>query len=150
METRCCRVCGAIKQHSEFYASQTWKCKDCVKESVRKNRADRVDYYRAYDKSRFQEDPRVVARHIKYRQSSAGKASMHKARLKSQQKYPGKKEASELVARAIRSGKIQKPLTCSVCGKTNCRIEGHHPDYSKPLEVIWLCKKCHYAEHHKE
>lgn len=23
----------------------------------------------------------------------------------------------------------------------------HHPDYSKPLEVVWMCRPCHLAEH---
>lgn len=150
MEPRCCRVCGAIKPHNEFYAGQASKCKECVKESVRKNRADKVEYYRAYDKKRFQDDPRVVARHIRYRKTDAGKASMQNARIKSHEKYPEKKHASTLVSRAVRSGKIQKPSSCSACGKTDCRIEGHHHDYNKPLDVAWLCKKCHYAEHHKE
>ena len=35
---------------------------------------------------------------------------------------------------------------CSVCG-TTVRIEAHHEDYTKPLEVIYFCKK-HHNEHH--
>lgn len=26
-------------------------------------------------------------------------------------------------------------------------MQGHHPDYSKPLEVEWLCPRCHGARH---
>lgn len=44
---------------------------------------------------------------------------------------------------AVITGKIIKPTICSVCGKTDCKIEGHHFDYSKPLKVIWVCRDCH-------
>ena len=37
--------------------------------------------------------------------------------------------------------------TCKVCG-TNENVEAHHEDYSKPLEIIWLCRN-HHREHHK-
>lgn len=42
----------------------------------------------------------------------------------------------------IRRGKIIK-LPCDVCGGLD--VEAHHPDYSKPLEVIWLCRGKHLA-----
>jgi len=45
---------------------------------------------------------------------------------------------------AIRDGKIEK-FPCSVCG--NIASEGHHEDYTKPLEVIWLCRKHHTLKH---
>jgi hypothetical protein len=40
---------------------------------------------------------------------------------------------------------IKKP--CEVCG-VNEKVEAHHDDYTKPLEVRWLCK-AHHQEHHK-
>ena len=43
---------------------------------------------------------------------------------------------------ALRAGKIIKPGLCSICGNTE-NIQGHHEDYNKPFEVIWVCQKCH-------
>ena len=39
------------------------------------------------------------------------------------------------------------PKPCVICGSDN--TEKHHPDYDKPLKVIWICKSCH-VEHHRE
>lgn len=38
---------------------------------------------------------------------------------------------------------------CSIEGCTRIG-ERHHPDYSKPKEIIWLCKQHHEDNHHKE
>ena len=43
----------------------------------------------------------------------------------------------------LRRGKLEK----SPCKCGNINVEAHHEDYSKPLEVIWLCRECH-LEHH--
>lgn len=42
-----------------------------------------------------------------------------------------------------RRGKLI-PQPCP-CGSSN--VEMHHPDYSRPLAVIWMCRPCHMAEH---
>lgn len=46
----------------------------------------------------------------------------------------------------IDRGELVKPDKCSECG-TEGRIDGHHEDYSKPLEVMWLCGECHRKRH---
>ena len=42
----------------------------------------------------------------------------------------------------------EKPSECSRCGKGG-RIVAHHPDYTDPLTVEWLCNSCHLKEHRK-
>jgi hypothetical protein len=49
-----------------------------------------------------------------------------------------------LVNRRIKSGKLIKQ-PCEVC--SNPEAHGHHDDYSKPLDVRWLCRT-HHDEHH--
>jgi len=65
------------------------------------------------------------------------------------EKYPEKVKANDKVQRALKSGKLTKPNFCSNCGKQEERekIEGHHEDYDKPLQVEWLCKDCHRERH---
>jgi len=50
--------------------------------------------------------------------------------------------AQHAVARAIDRGDLIRPATCDECHKEG-KVIGHHEDYSKPLEVQWLCPKCH-------
>lgn len=57
-----------------------------------------------------------------------------------------KDNARTLVGLAIKDGRLVRPSSCAHCGSTG-PIQGHHPDYSKPLEVIWLCQPCHALEH---
>ena len=56
------------------------------------------------------------------------------------------KTAYQKVQNAKRRGELIIPGKCSRCGSPD-RIEAHHHDYSKPLDVNWLCHKCHREEH---
>lgn len=47
--------------------------------------------------------------------------------------------------RAVREGRIDRG-PCEICGTTS-RVEAHHHDYSKPFDVLWLCKKHHEQLH---
>jgi hypothetical protein len=53
-----------------------------------------------------------------------------------------KHAAHNAVARALASGKLERPEQCAECGETS-RLEAHHADYAKKLEVVWLCRYCH-------
>jgi len=59
---------------------------------------------------------------------------------------PNKEKARGLLAYAVKRGKVKRG-NCEVCGKENA--QGHHMDYSKPLEVMWLCEK-HHGKWHAE
>jgi hypothetical protein len=57
---------------------------------------------------------------------------------------PEQIQARESLSKAIKRG-IIKRQPCEVCG--NPRSHGHHPDYSRPLDVKWLCQPHHQQEH---
>lgn len=50
--------------------------------------------------------------------------------------------------KAVRAGLITRPNACDECGKP-CKPHGHHYDYSKPLDVIWLCSEHHRMKHRR-
>ena len=58
---------------------------------------------------------------------------------------PERMRARALLAGAIRRGEIHRPAVCSRCGVSDPKINGHHHDYAKPLDVTWLCYSCHAA-----
>jgi hypothetical protein len=71
------------------------------------------------------------------------------------------KWARKLVADAKEAGLLVPPSSCEGCGVSEadivgglpdvfCALEAHHEDYSKPLEVDWLCPDCHGARHKEE
>lgn len=62
------------------------------------------------------------------------------------------KRAAHIVEHAVTKGILVRQA-CESChddGKFKdgrSKIHGHHDDYNKPLEVRWLCQKCHHEWH---
>lgn len=77
--------------------------------------------------------------------------SFHKrfARGHRYKRDPKKKSAQEAFHTALRNGTVQRPQRCQDCGKLELRLHGHHADYDKPLQVEWLCSRCHGRRHAK-
>ena len=157
MKTKICIGCGRELPIDQFYRHPKMadgyigKCKECTKKDVVANRLKKLDYYREYDRQRADLPERVKARKEYYKKmkdttESAVKKSISRKKYKSN--YPEKAKAHMEMSHGIRDHKVVKPEVCSVCGKKR-KLEGHHYDYSKPLEVIWVCRKCHLQIHKK-
>ncbi len=58
-------------------------------------------------------------------------------------------EAAARVGDAVRAGRLTRSSSCNWCGREG-RVEGHHHDYAKPLEVTWICRSCHATHHANE
>lgn len=134
-----CTKCLASKDSSEFYShckgrhKRMSKCKECHKRYVIEYQRKNADKMRTIYKERIN-NPRRREQNKQYY------AAM-KARC------PERFRAYSLFHSARKCGRIT-PSPCEVCGSTR-RIEGHHEDYSKPLEVRWLCKAHHLQLHAK-
>ena len=159
MEYRTCKKCGKTKpitefyKHGDYYATQ---CKECARaysrEYQHEHREERMEYSKNYYHS-HKEQSRTYHREWeeqnRERKNERARAwsHLHKDKLaEKQRKYrrdnPEKMRAQSLLNSYLQRGKIEKSTTCEICGK-ECKTEAHHSDYSKPLDVIWVCKKCH-------
>ena len=84
----------------------------------------------------------------KYRSTENGADRTRRAVYASIARHPEKQAARLLLNGSVRRGDITRPDRCSRCGDVK-RVEGHHRDYSRPLEVEWLCRPCHADEDRK-
>lgn len=61
-------------------------------------------------------------------------------KLIQKERYPERIKARQICYDAVRAGKLKRH-PCELCGNTNA--QAHHDDYSKPLDVRWLCPAHH-------
>lgn len=149
MPTKQCFKClqhkplEAFYRHSMMADGHLNKCKECTKADVAKYRHDNLESVREYDRMRGSIPHRVAARK-EYAQSETGKNAHQRAMRAYRIKFPERAVARFAVNNAVRDGRL---IPWPVCAVPECsqKPEAHHPDYSHPLDVVWLCDK-----HHKE
>lgn len=140
-----CKSCERNLEANAFYASNLGTCKECVKSKVRANRAAKADYYRAYDRKRYRENPERQENARRCANSEAGKRARAASMARSRMEEPQKWKARNAVSNAIRDGKLER-RPCYFCGSEK-NVQAHHEDYDHPLDVVWLCAGCHGKLH---
>lgn len=132
-----CFKCGVIKPLDDFYKHPRMgdghlnKCKECTKRDMHESRHEKHrDRVLAYEKDRSSRPERVA---LHARSQIAYRAD-----------HPDRVSANGKLRRAVQSGRVQK-LPCLICGDD--KSVGHHPDYSRPLDVVWLCQAHHMQTH---
>jgi len=83
----------------------------------------------------------------RYRHKEKEKAAQSRRTWEAKNKE--KHRAHKTIEKLVYTGRIIKPDACQQCGVI-CVVHGHHEDYSKPKEVIWLCPLCHKEKHPRE
>jgi hypothetical protein len=119
-----CKLCGALygkQKHLRHMNDPVW---------IFKNRAKA----RAYQERRKQ---------LGLFSGQTNKQSDSESKRRWEINNPTKVKAKYLARLAVASGVLKRPQSCQRCEKSADRLEKHHSDYSKPLQVEWLCCKCH-------
>lgn len=157
-----CGGCRATKNRSAFSIDRKrrdglqGKCRACAAAYRRKN-ADSIRLRRAVWVSknvekitgsnaayRIAHRAETVEVNGRYLKDNKEAVAANKARYKRENSE--KIRAHSAVSRAIRKGVLSRPTSCSKCDAIGA-VDGHHPDYDRPLHVIWLCSSCHRKHH---
>jgi len=151
-----CTTCKTLKDKSEYYG-RSKRCRDCAKayqaEWVKKN----PGYMTQKRKEWALRNPEKAAEidRKKYERRKA-KQPVKEPRVsltpwerkkRSLENNPIRLAAMKIYKYAVRHGKLVRG-PCAVCGTTE-GIDGHHTDYTQPLNVVWLCKPHHREEHRR-
>jgi hypothetical protein len=128
---RRCQTCSAEKPVADFNRpavkpfGRARVCAACAKEWRRTpaELARKAGYYAKYPKRVRASIEAYRARHVEELRIVA--------------------HAGVILREALKRGQITKPVMCEACGAGDRRIEAAHHDYSRPLDVRWLCKPCH-------
>lgn len=126
-----CARCKLDKSSDDFYKNNRSYCKRCMSSKASEWRLKNPERFQAI---REKHKEKAKIRYKKwYKENGRGRNSLQQA-------------AHYLVFMAIKEGVLTRPSTCAKCGRGK-RIEAHHENYYKPLDVIWLCNRCHRKLH---
>ena len=146
-----CTKCKIEKELSEFSKNRSRRdrlqhvCKECCREYQQTATGKEVSQ-KAHRKYRETKAGKEIE--WKYAQSDPGKEVRRKTNQKYKRLNTKKTKPHHAVEYALKTGKLTRPNHCESCFK-ECRPDGHHEDYSRPLDVEWLCKKCHTNLHRR-
>ena len=135
-----CSKCREWKPETEFYRDKRTKdglkcqCKKCHCETTVSTR----------DKDKHRKSNMMFMRRL----SENEPERVRKYWRGKKETDPEKLRARAALNSAVRSGKIVRPDSCQDCGAVGM-VYAHHPDYSKPLSVEWLCSECHGKRHRR-
>ena len=144
-----CHTCGNYKLLTEFYPHKRdgyqSMCKECKREASRiYNLTPKRKEYNKQFSERLKESG--------YFREYYQRPEVKKRQAERQRQYaPDPTLRSRYIARwyakrMTNNGTI-KQLPCAFCG--NEESQRHHPDYSQPLLIVWLCATCHRELHIK-
>lgn len=126
-----CKRCKCSKPLDGFYFHPKSgdrlqeKCKECAK---------------AYQKHRRRTNPAVQEYDCARAKLPHRRANARKHADAWRVDHPEAYRALTALGNAIRDGRIKR-CPCESCG-TTVNVQGHHPDYRRPLAVEWLCARC--------
>lgn len=150
LNSRECNVCFETKPLSDFYTSgkRTWRrCKKCFNLRCAMRLQERLKDPSEKDKWLKHRRKYIDLNREKNgtRKSPANAlAKTQKAKNEWSKRNKLKRIAHHKVNSEIRAGRIS-PKPCESCGSNNS--QAHHDDYSRPLEIMWLCPKHHGLRH---
>lgn len=145
-KVKTCSKCAQEKSVQEFYVDRTYggyssRCKACSNAASRTWYTNNPERRREYaDKNRQHLSQSRKEWRNNNRERSLEMERSYKAN--NREKVTCRNRFND----AVGAGILVRPNVCSQCAKVGF-IEGHHHDYSKPLEVEWLCKECHSERH---
>lgn len=137
-----CSTCEQSFDHSNFYTDT--RRTDQLKSQCKKCHCLTTQLSR--DPARHRDNNRRWMRESKYySRPEVREREMLRSRVKNKSVEA---KARALANRAIDLGFLVRPTDCPRCGN-RAKIHAHHVDYSRPLDVLWLCVECHGKEHRR-
>lgn len=153
---KACRVCGETKCLTDFFCDRgrddglRRECKECSRayQRERYRRPGVLDAQRKKHRASALPEARLSRRRERGR-ARAKEESVRKARAefdhRRRETKPETVAAHHAVSEALACGVLVKQ-PCASCGSSQ-KLQAHHDDYSKPLEVRWMCCACHMLHH---
>jgi hypothetical protein len=88
---------------------------------------------------------RKLARQRRYRANHADRVAAYRVAWRAA--HVDRARAHRTIWKAVRSGRLTSPGVCGECGTREGIIDAHHDDYTRRLDVRWLCRPCHRKAH---